>query len=73
MLPFKKESSMAQRVEVVQRPPDESREYDILEDIFEELMHAVQTNNKRAGAEAMRAMFDLLDAQPHYEGPHTNG
>ncbi len=69
MLPFMKfkEGSVSAPVESVTREPDEEKEPDSLEVAMKELFSA-KTDSERAAA--FRAAFDLLEIQPHEEGPH---
>lgn len=52
--------------------PEESTEdgMQILMGISEDLMHAVKNNSAHGVAMALKAAFEHLDAEPHYEGPH---
>lgn len=47
-------------------------EPDLLEICAEDLKQALKADDTKAIAEALRAAFDLLDSEPHVEGPHTN-
>lgn len=38
----------------------------------EDLIRAVHSKDAAAVSEALKAAFEILDAQPHEEGPHTN-
>lgn len=77
MLPFlkhKQEGSMSEPIDSIERKPDgDEEEYDGLESAAEDLCHAIEAKDYKAAASALRAAFDLLDSEPHYEGPHTNG
>lgn len=74
MLPFlklKKESAASGPIESVERKPDEgSEDYDVLESAAEDLCHAIESKDYKAVAAALRAAFELVDSQPHEEGPH---
>ena len=70
MLPFlknQKEGSASTSVESIKREPDESDHYDVLESAAEDLCKAVQAKNYKGAAEALRAAFQLLEAEPHEE------
>jgi hypothetical protein len=74
MLPFLKrhnEGSASTPVELVKRKPDDEAEYDALESAVEDLFAAYKSNDIKAGCVALRAAFDLLDGEPHAEGPHV--
>ena len=76
MLPFLKlnhEGRASGPIESIERKSDETEEYDSLESAAEDLCHAIEAKDYKAAASALRAAFDLLDSQPHQEGPHTNG
>jgi hypothetical protein len=51
---------------------DENSELSDLEICAEDLMKAVHANDRKAVAEAFRSAFEICDAAPHEEGPHTN-
>lgn len=73
MLPFlkhKQEGSMSEEDEPVKRTPDEESEYDMLESAAEDLISAVHSKDVKAVCSALRAAFEMLDSQPHEEGPH---
>lgn len=60
---------------VTTRPADESKQAeheDPIEYCAEDLMKAVHANDKKGVAKALRDAFEILDAEPHQEGPHTN-
>lgn len=72
MLPFlklAKEASIS-TPEVIERDHDEDYDYDMLESAAEDLIQAVHSKNVKSVAEALRAAFEICDAQPHEEGPH---
>lgn len=76
MLPFLKnnqEASASGKIESVERKPDGEEEYDVLESAAEDLCRAIKADDYKAVAAAWRAGFQLLDSEPHEEGPHTNG
>jgi len=73
MLPFlkhSKEASVAGPVEVKHREPDEEADYDMLESAAEDLISAVHAKNVKSVSAALRAAFEILESQPHEEGPH---
>lgn len=43
-----------------------------LEACAQDLMRAIHENNVEAAAAAMRAAFEILESEPHEEGPHPN-
>lgn len=73
MIPFRKnqdEASMAGPVEKIKRSPDEGADYDYLEACAEDLISAVKSGNAKLVADAIRTAFQVLDSEPHEEGPH---
>ena len=68
MLPFKKEGSISMPVSM-NREPD--HEFDGLEYAAEDLMRAIHTRDIKAVTAALRAVFQLMESQPHEEGPHV--
>lgn len=73
MLPFlknKKEASAAGPVEAIKRDHDDGYEYDMLESAAEDLISAVHSKDIKSVASALKAAFEICDAQPHEEGPH---
>jgi hypothetical protein len=76
MLPFlkkTKDASVSLPADTIKREPDEgSEEYDSLEAAAEDLYHAIQKKDFKAIAAAWRAGSELIDSEPHSEGPHTN-
>lgn len=73
MIPFLKknlEASASSPIESVERKPDEGAEYDVLESAAEDLCRAIDAKDYKSIAAALRAAFELLDSQPHEEGPH---
>lgn len=75
MLPYLKklnEAGVFGPVETIKREPDEgaSDEYDPVESAFEDICHAVERKDYKAGAEALKAAFQLLEEEPHHEGEH---
>ena len=74
MNPFlkSKEASISAPPEVIKRKPDheEEGEYDPIESAAEDLHAAIKSNDVKAIAMALRAAFEILDSEPHEEGPH---
>jgi len=73
MLPFLKKAPSA-GVIVTTRQPDEQKDSEDhgLRQCAKELIDAVHTKDEAAVARAIRAAFEILDSEPHEEGPHTN-
>lgn len=72
MLPFlKKEASVVVPSDTKKREPDAEPEFDTLESAGQDLIDAIHSRDAKAVAAALRAGFELLDAEPHFEGPHT--
>ncbi len=61
------EGSVSAPVETEKREPDDGAEFDSLEVAMEELFSAKSAKERAA---AFRAAFELLEEQPHEEGPH---
>ena len=75
MLPFlklKQDAASSSPVDAIQRKPDDEDSFDSLEVAAEDLCHAIHSKDMKAIASALRAAFELLDSEPHVEGPHTN-
>jgi hypothetical protein len=73
MLPFlknKQEGSMSLPSEPIKRDHDEDSDYDMLESAAEDLISAVHSKDVKAVCSALRAAFQMLDMEPHSEGPH---
>lgn len=73
MLPFlkhTKEASTAMGVDKIERKPDDGSDYDSLESACEDFGNAIAAKDWKAAAAAWRAGFELLDSEPHEEGPH---
>jgi hypothetical protein len=78
-LPFLKPKSIA-GVILSKRKPDGGQETTGMEGVedpglmacAEDLIRAMHAKDAQHVALALRAAFDLLDAQPHDEGEHTN-
>lgn len=74
MLPFLKRTQDAAAsgpVETIKREPDEGSEteYDSLESAAEDLCHGIAAKDYKAIAAAIRAAFEMLESEPHEEGP----
>lgn len=52
---------------VVRREPDEPAEADPVEGGMEELAKALEMKNYKLAAEIFRAVFEMLESQPHKE------
>jgi hypothetical protein len=75
MIPFLKkrdEASASAPAGKIERRPDEDKEedYDGLEACMSELAAALKSDDPKAAAVAFRSAFDMLEMQPHEEGPH---
>lgn len=75
MLPFLKKPRQDITNLVEYRKPDNKdeseQEDDGLELAAEDMLRAHVANDKKALATALRAAFQILDSEPHVEGPHT--
>ncbi len=73
MLPFlklKQEGSTSEPVDPIKRKSDDESDYDMLESASEDLISAVHSKDVKAVCSALRAAFQMLDMEPHEEGPH---
>lgn len=78
MLPFLKHKRTAGLI-VTTRSPDgdkkelyqEGDEHAGLEACAEDIINAISNKDAKALASALKAAFEVCDAQPHEEGPHT--
>jgi len=71
MLPFLKhnqESGTTVLPETVKREHDD--DFDMLEAAASDLISAIHSKDVKAVAEALKAAFEIADAQPHHEGEH---
>lgn len=71
MLPFlrnRMEGSVSAEPESMKREPDEEGNIDALEEAMRELFKASSDKERAA---AFRAAFELLELEPHAEGPHN--
>lgn len=74
MLPFLKrtqDAAASAPVETIQREPDEGAEYDAIESAAEDLCRGIEAKDYKAVAAAIRAAFQMLESEPHEEGPQT--
>jgi hypothetical protein len=78
-LPFLKPKAVA-GVIIARRKPDGAQETEGMEDQPNEglmmaaadLIRAVHAKDESAVADALQAAFELMEEQPHEEGPHVN-
>lgn len=73
MLPFLKrtqEASASVPVDTVKRESDEESEPDSLATAMEELHGALNSKDYSGAASIFRSAFELMDSEPHVEGPH---
>ncbi len=78
-LPFLQKKQIAGLI-VAHRKPDggqeeshsEGNENSALEACAEDLIRAIHAKDGMHVALALRAAFDVLESEPHEEGPHTN-
>ena len=77
MLPFfakKKEASVSAPPSVIRREADEPLDMDddeqMLMHVAHELIESVHKRNTEHFILALRAAFQILDSEPHEEGPH---
>lgn len=66
----KNKESVGAVVESVHRKPDHEEEHDSLSVAMQELHEALDAKNYKGAAQIFRSAFDLLDSEPHIEGPH---
>ena len=75
MLPFLKPKAQAAGIMTIERKPDstdgESHD-DGIDACSHDLIESVHSKNIKAVSAAIKAAFELLDSEPHEEGPHTN-
>lgn len=79
MLPFLKPRSQSGLI-VSTRKPDggseeshmEGHEDEGLDACSEDLIRAMHAKDTKGVSSALKAAFELLDSEPHEEGPHTN-
>jgi len=79
MLPFlsnkKSKAGYAQDMIVKDRKPDQSDDKDdpkaFLKACAQDLIDAIKSENVDKVAQVLEDTFEMLDSQPHEEGPHT--
>ena len=71
--PKSKDGGASASLDVVERKPDHEEEFDSLEGAMSELHSALNAKKYKEAAQIFRSAFDLLDSEPHIEGPHING
>lgn len=79
MLPFlkKRNEGMNSGLIIKTRTPDEKPEEDqddpaaAIHACASDLIQAVHAHDVKAAAEAIQSAFEILDSQPHEEGPHV--
>lgn len=72
-LPFSnyREGASSAPVETKQMSTTEDSAVDYLEICAEDLHNAMKAGNIKGIAEALRAAFEILESEPHEEGPHA--
>ena len=77
-IPFLEKRKVAGLI-IQRRTPDgghedtpENHSEDGLRSCAQDLIKAVQTGNEERVAKALRDAFEILDSEPHEEGPHMN-
>lgn len=76
MLPFLKRKSGSAGLIVKTREPDQNDSSDSddsysLEACSQDLINAIHSSDPKKVSEALRAAFEVLESEPHEEGPHT--
>lgn len=68
-----KDGAASMPVDSIERKPDEEKEdeFDSLEHSMSELHTALNSKDYKGAAEIFRSAFELLDSEPHEEGPHV--
>jgi hypothetical protein len=54
-----------------EKPSEESNDIDSIEVCAKDLIRAVHGQDAKGAAEAIRSAFQILDSEPHEEGPHV--
>jgi hypothetical protein len=75
MIPFLNKAKPQAGLLTVERKPDETKEEnpdDGIEACAQDLTNAIHAHDIKAVAAALKSAFELLDSEPHSEGPHTN-
>ena len=72
MLPFlQKVKPQTGVVTQIRKPDQEQPEEDhAMTACAQDLLEAIQANDRKALASALRAMFEILESEPHHEGEH---
>lgn len=79
-MPFLKRNQDSANVGLIvkHRAPDESNESEDKDDpsaaheaCAREILSAVKSDDPKRLAEALQDLFNILDSEPHEEGPHT--
>ena len=74
LLPILKNNAKQTGVMVKNRKPDSPEKQpsknEDLEVCAKDIMHAINTKDIKGLAEAIRAAFQVLESEPHEEGPH---
>lgn len=74
-LPFLKRMKNRDATPIVYRKPDEKQDVapeDDMNVVAKDVISAIGSGDHKALAQALRAAFTILDAEPHEEGPHIN-
>ena len=76
MLPFLSKKPQVAGIMTVERKPDEGKEPEQdqsgIEAAAGDLIAAIHSKDVRAVAAAIKAAFEIMDSEPHEEGPHLN-
>lgn len=80
MLPFLRRKHQGASVIVKHRHPggnidelqDNEPSADPLDSVASDLLQAFENKDKNLIAQALRNAFDILESEPHNEGPHLN-
>lgn len=79
ILPFLTKKAQNAGVIVKQRTPDQSddsQDYDSgdsgIESCAQDLLNAIQAQDVKGVAQALKDVFEILESQPHEEGEHTD-
>lgn len=74
MLPYLKDKEFGTVAlsDKIERKPDEEQgeDFDSLEGAMSELHSALNSKDYKGAATIFRSAFELLDSEPHEEGPH---
>lgn len=73
MLPFLKRKDIGQPIlSVKTRTPDQPEETDAMHEVAKNLISAIQSNDIKSVADALRAACNIADSEPHDEGTNTD-